>query len=89
MGKWISVKDKMPPDDEFVLIYHKGCSGEYSAEDPICLGYWICVAKSKIKNIFTEGLVDRWAVGSDRGFGEVTHWMPLPKSPEDENRDKE
>lgn len=65
-GEWISVKDKLPPQEDHVLVFDE--------TEGICCGY--------LRD-------DDWAhypmgdYGSGACLFHVTHWMPLPKSPED------
>ena len=69
MGKWISVDDRLPPEKgEYIVAYHP------------C--YWKDVDWKK-----TEVGIDcfmgktSWA---RRKFQRVTHWMPLPEPPKEE-----
>ena len=77
IGGWISVKDRMPPDDQIVIGYTPvdGCmfigfhkAYKYSwLETPVC--YWhILTARGSTKQITKR----------------VTYWMPLPEPPKEE-----
>ncbi len=66
MNKWISVKDRLPEDDQSVLMYEMGQTGlpligwfEVNADVP---GFYIA-------HSFQNARVH------------VTHWMPLPEPP--------
>lgn len=62
MSNWISVKDRLPDTNEYVLVATRSKNGAQNIDK----GYVI------------DG---RWA---HRGTAEVTHWMPLPELPEEE-----
>lgn len=72
-GQWISVKDKLPEDNGFVVCLYLGQDGIYYptvgtyAERPYGRMDW-----------FTD--MDCTEGGIDEGI-RVTHWMPLPKPP--------
>ena len=76
--EWISVKDKLPENDDDVLVY------DY--RDGIGLG---CFEKKEVTGYFeSDGSFfetnDGWDVNYSwaRHMG-PTHWMPLPKPPMD------
>ncbi len=77
MSEWISVKDRLPPDDEPVLVYHED-------DDHITLGEF---EKTDIKQYFhSDGSQffydDGWSSQIPWAQkGRVTHWMPLPLPP--------
>ena len=69
---WISVKDRLPDDEEAVLIYWgfdfgKGLEGE----EYYAIAQYIC---SEPKPYWSE---------HDKDTMVVTHWMPLPEPPEE------
>ena len=67
--QWISVKDRLPTDPRFVLVYVKHpAQSTYPA--------WSCI----MTDMF---LGDRWAENADEEVHEVTHWMPLPEPPKE------
>lgn len=70
---WISVADKLPEEDEEVLIWY----GDFVS--PIRIA-WIHQLKG-------EGRY-RWIVMGDTAAKpeQVTHWMPLPKSPKGDSK---
>lgn len=68
--QWISVKDRLPEYDQFVLLWHPdfkrqfvGCRVDSGIIDPL---YW-------------------WQLELDmhEPEGIILHWMPLPKPPEE------
>lgn len=63
-GQWISVKDRLPEDEEYVLIFTAGGS---------------------VLIVFYDS--DGWYT-LEEYLREVTHWMPLPEAPEEENFEK-
>lgn len=82
---WISVKDRLPNDDEYVLVYH--------AHD-----FHITVGFFEISNVQYYIESDGSKFYTDDGWetqiswapkGRVTHWMPLPKPPNELLNDSE
>lgn len=69
--EWISVKDKLPPEDESVLVVVHECS---EAFEPISL-----VEISSYSHDFDFDLTDL-PIG---GVVDITHWMPLPEPPKE------
>lgn len=67
---WISVKDRLPNPGEFVLIY--------TAHDPDCSEF----TQFEVASHNKYGWV---AQGDYNPIPEVTHWMPLPEPPEENN----
>ena len=66
---WISVKDRLPEDREWVLVWHTG----YSTPK-----------KAKHKDDCDPHL-PIFILDGDKGLdGEITHWMPLPQPPKGE-----
>lgn len=79
--KWISVKDKLPEQSGRYLIYD-GDGHMYDCEFDECIGdngefgFW-----QAHYDPYTLGYVDSdWITNEN-----VTHWMPLPEDPEEEN----
>ena len=77
--EWISVKDRLPEDDQHVLVYH--------AEDfHITVGYFESdyvqyYIESDGSKFYTD---DGWETEiSWAPKGDVTHWMPLPEPPKE------
>ncbi len=71
--KWTSVKEQMPPKDTLVLCY-------YYAKYIETMEYWFddeITGKAQFCNCSGGGMID-----------DVTHWMPLPKPPEENNDEK-
>lgn len=78
---WISVKDRLPKSGEKVIVAVKH---NYD--------YLIQVAIYKNTKITAEKgtrVVEKWFCSDvnfyyNENYGEITHWMPLPKSPKGE-----
>lgn len=70
MSEWISCSERLPSDDDEVLIHEHGCVyyGNYIN------GKFITQAYSSM------GECDDWV------YYNVTHWMPLPLPPEGEDK---
>lgn len=69
-SKWISVKDRLPTDPRFVLVYVRyPAVSSFPARSCIMTDMW---------------LGDKWAENADEEVHEVTHWMPLPEAPKEE-----
>lgn len=67
--EWISVKDKLPKEDETVLVFDGVINlGRYGSE------------RGKNKKLFWGYNID-WDGGSLPI--KCTHWMPLPESPKE------
>lgn len=69
--KWISVKDKLPSDNEEVLVctfYQPPASYKLKLSQFIMISSWSKILK-------------RWSYPEDQCYEKVTHWMPLPKLP--------
>jgi hypothetical protein len=62
---WISVKDRLPEEDDDYLVY---------GEDHRGFIFTGC-------DWFVVDCKDWW----NNPHGQVTHWMPLPEPPEDNN----
>lgn len=67
-SQWISVKDKLPKNDDYVLIT--------DSHGFTVVGYFWPFGSSMYRNKGT------WYYGDHEQF--VTHWMPLPTPPEGE-----
>lgn len=74
MSEWISVKDRMPEDDGYYMVYAKGYWGNNRLIGDLAISKFD-------KNYETPWGIER---GKARGWkGIITHWMPLPEPPED------
>lgn len=69
--EWISVKDRLPEEGEYVLCVLKGFN--YGGKIQVCK--FVPADKFKDKPYFEH---------FRNGFPSVTHWMPLPQLPEKE-----
>lgn len=69
--KWISVKDRLPEEGEYVLCVLKGFN--YGGKIQVCK--FVPAGKFKDKPYFEH---------FRNGFPSVTHWMPLPEPPKGE-----
>ena len=65
---WISVKDKLPEYREYVLVFTEGC---------IVIG---CSKEDEYgEKEWESDYIDEW--GEAETLRNVTHWMPLPNKP--------
>ncbi len=69
---WISVKDRRPEPNTWIMVYIKYPSPVFEFETGI-------QKMSGIKKVFYYG------EGFYCDFGTITHWMPLPEPPESED----
>lgn len=69
MAEWISVKDRLPNEEEIFLVYNGKSNDSY-----IELGFWN-LDKKRFEYYDNE----------DYGLEmyDITHWMPLPKPPKE------
>ena len=68
--EWISVKDRLPEEGEYVLCVLKGFN--YGGKIQVCK--FVLADKFKDKPYFEH---------FRNGFPSVTHWMPLPEPPKE------
>jgi len=96
MNDWISVKDKLPNDNQYVLGIHTRGTWRDS-DDPVKVNYVVLkfergkdMSNPKIGDAITSNdkngnnLVPYgWnTFGPDHFFGQdISHWMPLPDKP--------
>lgn len=80
-SEWISVKDRIPEDNEPVLIYTTKTFPENIKRKTKRI-YAVAVYDIYLKNWFTlqDYIEERW-LGNSAIDEFVTHWMPLPKQP--------
>ena len=69
--EWISVKDRLPEEGEYVLCVLKGFN--YGGKIQVCK--FVPADKFKDKPYFEH---------FRNGFPSVTHWMPMPELPKGE-----
>ena len=72
MAEWISVKDRLPESPRFVLVFVRHPpKGEFPA--------WSCMMTDMY-------LGNGWLENADSEAHEITHWMPLPEPPKEDER---
>ena len=71
MSEWISVKDRLPDDDELVLVYTK------DGVTSVC-SLVIANAFANLKNLKV------WEDNNGYYVSDVTHWQKLPNPPKGE-----
>jgi hypothetical protein len=69
INKWISVKDRLPDEDGYYLVY-------------IIANF--CSENKQIITLYFSKLSKRFIYGSDEIFT-VTHWAQLPEPPKEDN----
>lgn len=96
---WISVKDALPPEGEWVLICHYYRVTEYGTQ--YALAQRIRSGKKKVEWVWVAGkaftddpkrmnpMEQMYAHTLRPGNRYVTHWMPLPDGPQPIDRAKE
>lgn len=70
MSEWISVKDRLPGGKGMYLVAYHPCYWAHVQEDKTLVGIDTFMGKTT------------WA---KRKYQRVTHWMPLPEPPKEEN----
>lgn len=88
---WISVKDGVPPlpQDRFsesylVVVQRKGLPKR------IRIAKWEKklhrkpLSNESVHQVLKESLLGKWIISGVKG-SEITHWMPLPESPREED----
>ncbi len=68
MTKWISVKERLPEEDEYVLVFLGDREMQYVLDMSI----------NQIDGQKRWSFPDKWVYITD---SDVTHWMPLPPPP--------
>ena len=82
---WISVKEKLPENEDFVLAT---VTGRYDKEGPGAVQHITFDQAAVIASYFAGSEFDEagWELDGypehDPAKLEVTHWMPLPEAPE-------
>ena len=74
---WINVKDRLPDQDGWYLVYAPGYRGNSRIYGLDGMAY----------SNFKDNYKNHWGIerGGSRGWpGIVTHWMPLPEPPPEE-----
>ena len=69
--EWISVKDRLPNEYEYVLIWCKGAFGTFHME----IAEKITYSRKKIRFVRSD---------TNYELEKVTHWRPLPEPPKGE-----
>jgi hypothetical protein len=73
MSKWISVKDRLPEPNVRVLVRDPSIPEFPRNDSNVVIGH--------LRGTNSYFLSGTWFVPD--GFGQVTHWMPLPEPPKD------
>lgn len=68
MSEWISVKDRLPEEEENVILY--------DGDEVFCGNMEIMLGKHCFGNQKCDGICYGWYEKK-----KITHWMPLPKPP--------
>lgn len=72
MSEWISVKDRLPDNDDFVLAIVSGKTGSIKLDNAYELAQFS----------MDEGwILEMWPEWEDP---KVSHWMPLPEPPKED-----
>lgn len=83
--KWISVKNELPKSDQIVLI-RRNDNSLFVAKFDDYTNSLESVRDFYLANI-NFGDLPRYCLGYadvyGTGYGNITHWMPLPNPPED------
>lgn len=69
--EWISVKDKLPREETYVLVCQKDINQSSYGPPRI----WIATYSNNRREEWDSGEWGDWRLK------EVTHWMPLPETP--------
>ena len=101
MSEWISVKDILPRNGQVVDIWavyppHKKCTAELLSDighhDPSDLDGWRVTSVTYQIQDLGEGAINVFTKPNSSGYMEfcvenedVTHWMPLPEQPMNED----
>ncbi len=73
-GKWISVKDKLPPENELVAVIRQSRYREILIAKRIV--YYSYFGKKKV------GCAESWVTQNGlSSIKQITHWTPLPELP--------
>lgn len=72
MAEWISVKDRLPEECQTVLAFDQN-------EGFSVLAFYI-------DTMYGKSWLDE--VGNTINFGWVTHWMPLPEAPKEDEQNE-
>jgi hypothetical protein len=78
MSEWISIKERLPPFYEYVLVYGQKKGNEPS---PMSIarqfkGCWEMLSDEDQSNAVACGDL-AWGMDTD----DITHWIPLPNAP--------
>ena len=78
MEKWINVKDELPELDEKVVVY---ATGRVDKRD-----YAYAITSRMLRFPFNRACDEVWRSPWGYFFDnyEITHWMPLPEPPEED-----
>ena len=80
MTDWISVKDRLPHDYEYVLVYALITESDWMSSISIARqfkGIWEMLSSEDDASVACGDLT--WEMDPE----DITHWMPLPKPPKE------
>ncbi|HEV2917599.1 MAG TPA: DUF551 domain-containing protein [Candidatus Babeliales bacterium] len=90
MSEWISVKDRLPDDDAWCLVIYKSfcASCRNCSEEKYRVGIGLLFDNSLKEEGFTlrepYSDINKYLLEESDVDIRVSHWMPLPKPPEEE-----
>jgi len=77
MSEWISVKDRLPEPFVDVLVWCENLAQDYAQLECFRVGEFYAAIDRFC--VWEDGKPSSFR--TDRFYGKVTHWMPLPEPP--------